>query len=299
MTISVILNFRVNKKLKFQNKRYESLAEISNEYFFEYCFKKNELILSEKTAHLFNNEEDLNILSDKLKRILTDERKTVTSDIKIKLSSGETIVFRVVFSYISGDNKNVDCIIGKLTDISEEFSVKEKLISKSTINGLTGLYNVSAVKELIEERLRNIENNETDAFVLLDVDNFKDINDCLGHLAGDYVLKTLSEKLKYTFRKTDVIGRLGGDEFCVYLKDIPSAEFVYSKCRILNELIGSINVEIPVSISIGITLPKKDDSYEKLFKRADDAMYEGKRNGKGKIILNVINEDKVRMNIYN
>ena len=74
-----------------------------------------------------------------------------------------------------------------------------------------------------------------DAFVLIDSDDFKDINDTHGHLVGDQALKQIA-RVKQTFRKTDIIGRIGGDEFCLYLQDFPSIDYVKDKCQQLNSL---------------------------------------------------------------
>ncbi len=284
LIISVIINIRTNRILKLQNRRYESLAEISNEYFFEYCFLQEKLILSDKTIHMFDNEADIDKLSEKLTEAFSNEKNIVSADIEFTLSTGEKKVFRTATTYIFGKNNSHNCVIGKLTDISEEFSEKEELLTMSMTDGLTGLYNASAARELIEKKLCDVDNKKN-ALVLMDIDNFKNINDYCGHLAGDYVLKFIAMILKDTFRKTDIIGRLGGDELCVYLSDIPSKDFVYDKCKNLNDLLSNIDMEMPVSLSIGISMTSKDDTYEELFKRADEAMYESKRSGKGKTVI--------------
>lgn len=284
LTISVAINIKTNKKLKVQNKRYESLAEISNEYLFEYCFNEGKLILSEKTINMFDNEEDIKTLSNILKETLNADENISSAEIEFKLNSGDKKIFKTATVYIFGRNGSFDSVIGKLTDISGEFSEKEELLTMSKTDGLTGLYNSTATKELIKEKLDDAD-GKTDALVLMDIDDFKSVNDNFGHLKGDYILKNIAKKLKDTFRKTDVIGRLGGDELCVYLSDIPSGEFVCDKCKTLNILLSNLDIETSVSLSIGISMTNKGDTYEELFKRADEAMYESKRSGKGKTII--------------
>ena len=284
LLISIVVNIRTNRKLRIQNRRYETLAEMANEYLFEYFVKKNELILSEKIIHLFKVNEDLNTLKEKLKNILKGEDGEQLSEIKIQLTGGGYKVFKAVVSYVF-DDKEVNSIMGKLIDISEEFTEKEELISMSKTDGLTGLYNPIATKEMIEEKLRNKDENRLDAFLLIDLDYFKEINDTMGHLTGDYVLKSIGESLKNTFRKTDIMGRVGGDEFCAYLIDVPSAEFVYNKCCDLMKQVNSINIDLSVSMTIGVTIIKDKCTYDDLFNRADEAMYEGKHQGKGKIVF--------------
>jgi diguanylate cyclase (GGDEF)-like protein len=118
-----------------------------------------------------------------------------------------------------------------------------------------------------------------DALIVLDCDKYKDINDTYGHLQGDEVLINISKSLTQTFRKTDIIGRIGGDEFCVYMRDIPSSDFVVSKCQQLKVLIKELNRDLNVTLSIGIALLGDETSYDDLFKKADKALYDAKKKG--------------------
>mgnify|MGYP000950080154 CR=1 FL=1 len=86
--------------------------------------------------------------------------------------------------------------------------------------------------------------------------------------------------LMNTFRYTDIIGRIGGDEFCVYMKDIPSIEFLILKCQKLITLVEDLNQEFHATVSIGVALLKDDNSYDELFKKADEALYKAKENGR-------------------
>ncbi|NMA04324.1 MAG: GGDEF domain-containing protein [Clostridiales bacterium] len=124
-----------------------------------------------------------------------------------------------------------------------------------------------------------------DSLIIIDCDNFKDINDNYGHLKGDLALENISKGLRLTFRQTDIVGRIGGDEFCVYMHDIPSVDFVYSKCRQLVHNIQELNKEFQINVSIGIAILKKQSTYENLFKQADDALYRAKTNGRSQIII--------------
>lgn len=124
-----------------------------------------------------------------------------------------------------------------------------------------------------------------DAFIIIDGDDFKNINDTYGHLAGDQLLKHIARNMKQTFRKTDIMGRIGGDEFCIYLQDIPSIDYVQDKCRQLNSLMQKSAVGGPVSVSAGLTLVQENDEYNEVFKRADDALYKAKQKGKAQVVV--------------
>ncbi len=278
---SFISYIRINKKLRIQNRRHERLAQISNEYLYEYSPKDDRLELSDKCVRLFGMQEVFYKVSDIMKSILSgDISDGYISMIRLPLADGEERIFKAVNSIVRDDYGRVDSIMGKLIDISKEVAEKEELLMKSQIDGLTGLYNATTTKELIVDRIRSKDKHKTDALILLDCDNFKNINDTLGHLTGNQVLEDLGRSLKITFRSTDIIGRIGGDEFCIYMKDIPSAEFIHAKCEQLSRLVKKIMEKELVSVSIGVAIVNEEKSYEDLFKKADDNMYTAKRKGR-------------------
>ena len=151
---------------------------------------------------------------------------------------------------------------------------------------LTNLYNRTGAQQEIEKRLSEIV-NEIDAFIIIDLDNFKAVNDCLGHLQGDDLLQEIGKILKSSFRKTDIIARLGGDEFIIYMKDIKSKKNV---AKAIKKLLNSLQLSYPwskgnisVTASVGITLaPRNGMCFEDLYKRADKALYHAKRQGKNR-----------------
>lgn len=148
---------------------------------------------------------------------------------------------------------------------------------------MTGLYNSFTTKNLINEKIKNTKG--TDALIIIDCDKFKSINDNYGHLQGDKVVVNIGEAMSRSFRKSDIMGRIGGDEFCVYMPDIPSADFAVSKCREFMESVKQLTHEQPVTVSIGLALLKDEKSYEDLFVNADKALYEAKKKGGSQIRL--------------
>ncbi|HBD63661.1 MAG TPA: hypothetical protein DC038_04410 [Clostridiales bacterium] len=281
---SFISYIRINKKLRIQNRRHERLAQISNEYLYEYSPKDDRLELSDKCVRLFGMQEVFYKVSDIMKSILSgDISDGYISMIRLPLADGGEGIFKAVNSIVRDDYGRVDSIMGKLIDISKEVAEKEELLMKSQIDGLTGLYNATTTRELIVDRIRSKEKHKMDALILLDCDNFKNINDTLGHLTGNQVLEDLGRSLKITFRSTDIIGRIGGDEFCIYMKDVPSAEFIHAKCEQLGTLVKKIMEKELVSVSIGVAIVNEERSYEDLFKMADDNMYTAKRRGRDQL----------------
>ena len=168
-------------------------------------------------------------------------------------------------------------------DVDEEITLKEKLHLSATTDALTGLLNRTIMQYEIEKKL--VDSQYTGTMILIDIDNFKTINDRLGHPIGDQVLIRFSKLLGELFRKNDVIGRLGGDEFAVFIPGVLSAQALEDKVKELNHrAVFSYETEsgeeIKTSASIGIVISGFGDSYETLYKKADEALYRSKEKGK-------------------
>ena len=153
---------------------------------------------------------------------------------------------------------------------------------------LTGFLNKDATHKNIETYLSKLKDSDLPpAFVIIDADGFKAINDSFGHLFGDGVLTDMGNAIRGVFRQKDIVGRIGGDEFVVLFVDMPSNEVLERRCtellRTLNRNYESNNVSLPFSVSIGIALyPEHGTTYQDLFKRADRALYESKSRGKNR-----------------
>ena len=181
---------------------------------------------------------------------------------------------------------NIDSRI-KQTVLEEE---NKYLLKKSERDSLTSLLNRTATEEAIDFYLRKGTPESHCAMMVLDIDNFKAINDTYGHLQGDELLIGISDiLLKYT-RKGDVVGRFGGDEFIVFLTDTQNDEVVISKVHDfatdIRELSGKFNFDLPVSVSFGVTLTaNKNNTFEEMFHQADKALYMAKRSGKDRYAI--------------
>lgn len=99
------------------------------------------------------------------------------------------------------------------------------------------------------------------------------------------MLEHVATSMRRIFRNTDILGRIGGDEFCIYIKDIPSVDFVYKKCQRLSNLVKNIVEHGDFSVSIGIALVYEKEPYDAIFQKADIALYQAKSMGKAQIII--------------
>ncbi|WP_456480167.1 diguanylate cyclase domain-containing protein [Nautilia sp.] len=164
----------------------------------------------------------------------------------------------------------------------EEEKTKE-LIDLAFYDTLTKIFN----RYVFEETLENYLSSEVlFSLFLIDLDDFKGINDTYGHPAGDKVLKTVTDNIKKVIRKSDVFARIGGDEFALVIKETDRDEIEKIAKKILNAVCIVINYEkedIKIGCSIGIYIHgKKPDTKEKILKKADEAMYKSKKKGKNR-----------------
>jgi diguanylate cyclase (GGDEF)-like protein len=153
----------------------------------------------------------------------------------------------------------------------------------ATKDGLTGLYNRNAFDQRLNDGLKVFSEEGTPvSLILFDVDNFKWINDTLGHVAGDKILQKVAQCLEEAFRKGDFIARYGGDEFAVVIEGLSEEvarkkifDFIniFDKKRFFSHSVGDVNV----TVSAGITMSKEGDNIEDFINRADKRMYEAKK----------------------
>lgn len=174
-------------------------------------------------------------------------------------------------------------VIGVLLDIQQEKIQRDNLMEQASRDPLTGLLNKGAVKTAVEQHL-GMHGHPAGAMMIIDLDNFKNINDTYGHLCGDTVLSDVASKLRHGFRRSDVLGRIGGDEFLVFLPGIPHPKALVL-AQVIVRLLRGIEVQgKPGQIggSIGIAFYPEDgkDFYE-LYRNADRALYYVKSTSKG------------------
>lgn len=292
----------LSQKLQLEQERYRIITEQFNDVFFEYNFENDTIYTSTKWEEVFGyplphkNVVSM-ILSDK---IVYDDDKMVFSEIIDHARNGilnsefRIRLFKRGAGYIwTSVNMTVICdeigypvkAIGKIADIDLQMRERESLISRAQRDPFTKLYNKTTVESFIRTCLRSTGENFKHALMIIDIDNFKGVNDNLGHLFGDAVLTELSTKLRMLFRSTDIIGRFGGDEFIVFLKNIEDNRQIEHKaeavCNIFRQTYTGQNRDFKISGSVGISLyPKDGKNFYELFKKADVALYEAKNRGK-------------------
>ena len=211
----------------------------------------------------------------------------IAFDYRRRMPDGEYAWMRVLMPLrrdeITGDVKG----FMQIRNIDAEKREQLALQHKAEIDSLTGLYNKGTTDSLISNCLTPGPGAvSAGVLFIVDIDNFKTINDRLGHLYGDAVLSELSESLRAVFREGDIVGRIGGDEFLAFAKGVVSQDIISKKaadiCRaFLRTYSNDKGASYSVSGSIGIAIfPRDGATLEELFKNADTALYAAKGNGK-------------------
>ena len=242
----------------------------------------NQLMYEEDAA-----EHDHHIRNSELG---TTKKMADLREIRARRKDGSAVPIEVRISntMISGEIMH----IGIMRDITNRKIMEKKLERQASTDHLTGLHNRRSFLENAQREFSLAKrHNRSLVLLLIDADNFKKINDSCGHRAGDLVLKSISEILQNLMRGTDIVGRIGGEEFVVLLSevDIGSAKLVAR--RILDHIRSArVDVELdrPISYTVsigGTALTSEVEKLEDLMHEADMALYDAKAEGKDRFVL--------------
>lgn len=282
-----------------ERMKYNSFSEMSNEARFEYSVPKNTLQLSERSAQKLGLEEWIvdpehneklirTVGRDNLQNIYAQCRAARPSN---SLVSGEYLFevngkarwFRLMLQLLwSEENERCVGLLGKAIDIHDSRLQMDDLEKRASHDVATGLLNRSSAKERIIRQIQLAPDGQY-ALAVFDLDHLKQFNDNYGHVFGSRVLKHISEQVKQGVRGNDIVARIGGDEFLVFLRYHTEIDSVIQ--RIFNGLLGSYE-GIPISVSMGVALsPSVGNDYDALFQAADRALYSAKRAGRGRLMF--------------
>lgn len=204
----------------------------------------------------------------------------------VERSDGETYRWiRAHYCIYISNVTNCVKIISYVKNIEEEKRAYNRLIEKATTDPMTGLLNKISTKEIVTELLKKCD-EQSSIILMIDIDNFKNINDMHGHDVGDEVIISICNIIKNNFRNTAIVGRMGGDEFLVCLRE----KFEHDNIeQIVNQLLSEVqkfsmegdhHTVTGVTISIGIVDTFGNENFDQLYHYADAAMYKAKSKGK-------------------
>ena len=301
--------------LMISQQRLDFILSQTHDIIFEYDCAVNEIYYSDNLEKKFGYaipakgfpdsmfktniiyEEDILPLRNGFQSIISG-RNEMQCEYRLKYrNKGYRWVHVQATALRDNDNRLIK-IIGIITDIHDQKQEILKSRQEAALDPLTGLFNR-------RECIRCIENyiSVTDAlfaFILIDVDDFKMINDVYGHSKGDHTLRKMSEELTSVIRKNDIIARIGGDEFVICLMDLPNTQVAIDKAERIQDIFGERLKEVfgfKINCSIGISFYPKDGlDFTSLLECADIALYEAKKDGKGRYR---IYQDSKAQNAYN
>lgn len=274
-----------------RREKYEPRSENSH-CFFEYNISKDTIAFTKN--HMFSklsgktimncmkklpelgwiHEKDINEFCDNLKF-----KKKDTLEFRYISSANESIWCLMKIALIKDELENPEILIGSINNINEQ---KEAFLyqyqsEKYMLDNLTNLYHRESAKRLIEHYLGKEGKKGRHALLIIDIKDFNLINKNLGYVFGDSVLHNIAQAIQETFRKSDIVARIGGDDFLIFMKDINNIEMLQEKVTLIKELFKSTYIgelhNVKISCNIGIArYPNDGNTFEKLFQNADRAL---------------------------
>jgi diguanylate cyclase (GGDEF)-like protein/PAS domain S-box-containing protein len=232
------------------------------------------------------SESDRRSLQDALTETL---QRHTEAELEVEVrpgNRGDVRVCAVSLTSLS-DREGAPGALVSVTDVTDSARMREELTAKATFDVLTGCHNRAATMAFIEQALR--DTSESTAVLFVDLDNFKPVNDTLGHGAGDELLTVTADRLGGVLRRNDIVGRIGGDEFLIVSRGMQSHDAALAMGERVQEALSSPVVldAGPVSLcaSIGVACAEDGDDVASLIRRADEAMYRSKQDGRGRPVM--------------
>ena len=285
-------------ELVLMHERYQILARYSDVVIYELDLVNKAVFANENFENFFGIKpvftenlassnlypEDITRFQNMLDR-LNNRHEAVIDQIRFVKADKTVIWCQLVLAGVYDKSEKMIRLLGRITNIDKMKRETEIMKMKSQIDSMTNLYNSETIKELIIQFLSNDDTDNVHALMIIDIDDFKSINDRYGHKQGDVVLKCIAQNIKSIHRSTDLVGRLGGDEFMIFLANVKNTRHLDKIAANTVNKIANINFNDDtlkaISCSAGAVLIKDHNtSFNILYYQADVALYYAKRHGK-------------------
>ncbi|KGM97240.1 diguanylate cyclase [Clostridium novyi A str. 4552] len=297
------------EKLEKGRQKYELVIEGSNDAIWEWDIKENKFFMSNKwniiTGHstytdinenkeYFSKvieEEDYKNVIDRFEKVLYEEQNCIDVECRILDKFNYQKWINIKGKALRDNKGNVIKIAGSITDITERKEAIKRIKYLAYNDSLTGLPNRAAYLRDIYNIIQEVkENKKIGAIIFLDIDNFKNVNDTLGHDYGNELLKKVNERISWVLTEKERFYRVGGDEFIIVQcgsDDERDIELLADKIlKVFNKSFIVKNERVYTTVSLGISFfPKDSCDHNVLFKNADIAMYSAKNLGKNKYLV--------------
>lgn len=301
LVMSDITNLKIAEmKARLEEQKYLIISDISEELPYEYDIFEDVITFADKFNNIFEGESiiinpDVNMVNSGLISYDTKDAieellylaKTGTeyysTEFKLNTKNGGYQWYFSTFSAIYDENGTPMRVVGLLRNIHAQKVEQQKLLTKAETDLMTGLLNKATVESKIKSYLRELNGNSYNVLMLVDIDDFKNINDTYGHLKGDEVIIDIAKTLMEYTGEYDLAGRLGGDEFCVCFSNLLDTQVACEKAELIADKIRQIypgGDTCKVTLSIGIASTNEQIPYNVLLENTDTALYQAKLNGK-------------------
>lgn len=305
--VDVTRSKELEEKLRLSLERHQIIMDQTTDILFEWDIQADTMIFSgnwEKkfgcppvTQHVsrlfwqapYILPEDQPLFTKLFSRIRGGEHYA-EEEIRILNGKQNAVWCRIRITGLTDKTGRAVRAVGAILDIDAEKKKAQSLMERAQRDMLTKLYNKGSSQEYIQAVLASNVPGKMAALMIIDLDNFKHMNDTMGHLFGDALLSEVAHSIQKQFRSEDIVGRVGGDEFLVFLGQIPNTALAEQKAVQVMKAIGEMAVqeltEVELSCSIGIAVyPECGQTYHELFQRADQALYRAKNQGKGRYCI--------------
>lgn len=301
MVMSDITNLKIAEmKAMLEEQKYLIISDISEELPYEYDIVEDVITFAEKFTHIFEGDSVIANPAEEMLRaglVSYDTKDAIeelfylartgteyhSTEFKLNTKNGGFQWYFSTFSTIYDEVGTPIRTVGLLRNIHAQKVEQQKLLTKAETDLMTGLLNKATTENKIKTFLRELNGNTYNVLMLVDIDDFKNINDTYGHLKGDEVIISIADALKEYTGEYDLAGRLGGDEFCVYFTNLLDTQVACEKAELIAERLRELypgDDSCKVTLSIGIASTNEPIPYNILLENADTALYQAKLNGK-------------------
>jgi len=302
---SSIIEENQNKKndaIDFETEKFEALVSVGIRRIFEYDLKTDKFMTARSTNGQYGFRriiENFSTVAKTYRFVLYADWPIFEEFVEMCQRGDELISIQMRLRDRNADYRWYEIrgksiydekgtpykVIGVLENIDEKKRNELRHVDENKRDSLTRLYRSNFAKELTDEFLAQQDGSEYGGMLLLDVDNFKFINEEMGKTFGDEILKNIAYDLDAIFYPTDVLGRSGIDEFVIFMKNIKAVEDIEKKILEIQETLGKIylgeQLDIKSTVSIGASVyPNDGITYDELRDRAEKALFHAKTNGK-------------------
>lgn len=283
-----------------ESLRLEHLLKQTQKFWLEWDIQQDTLHISENWLdYLHSSSQEthswhrLSPSAAQIAKIRTQlQQGKSVPEMEIRLNCGEKGMrwYRLELVLEKDDQGQPSKVLGLLSDNDQQQREIQWLRRLAHQDCLTGLYNRFMIQQLIEEALRSAVPEQHMTLAVMDIDNFKQINDAYGHDCGDEMLRQTALQIRKLFAPEDLVGRIGGDEFVILMQTTGTCDQVSARLDRIREQLQCLRQPSAssqgVSCNIGCAFfPTQGTTYKQLFLKADAAMYQAKRQGKNSCVF--------------